>query len=195
MISGNNVKLLPIESNDENFLTVYPTIRTITSDETQFSRRSVSIDMPVALKTKLNNVKTIQVNTSSLPETKALPIATTDGNNINLRYIGVNDTNFMRILSLYDPQSGGTGIFFDLETSVQHRLNDVNNVTIQKESTTRPNLTYPVEIIGSTAQVFPLNAITNDNIIVTLAEPLLAGSGRSIEIDLSTTVRDKSNNF
>ena len=85
MISGNNVKLLPIESNDENFLTVYPTIRTITSDETQFSRRSVSIDMPVAFKTKLNNIKAIQVNTSSLPETKALPIATTDGNNINLR--------------------------------------------------------------------------------------------------------------
>ena len=37
MISGNNVKLLPIESNDANFLTVYSAIRTITSDDTQFS--------------------------------------------------------------------------------------------------------------------------------------------------------------
>jgi hypothetical protein len=66
MISGNNVKLLPIESNDENFLTVYSAIRTITSDDTQFSRRSISIDMPVALKTKLNNIQTIQVILSSL---------------------------------------------------------------------------------------------------------------------------------
>jgi hypothetical protein len=194
MISGNNVKLFPIESNDENFLMVYSTIRTITSEESQIPRRSISIDMPVALKTKLNNIKTIQVNTSSLPETKALPIATTDGNNINLRYIGVNDTNFMRILSLYDPQSGGTGIFFDLETSVKTKLNSVQQ-NIQKESTSRPNLIYPVEILPNSTTVFPLNAITNDNIIVTLAKPLLEGYGRSIEIDLSTTVRDKLSNF
>ena len=98
---------------------VYSTIRTITSDNTQISRRSISLDVPVALKTNVNNVKAIQVNTSSFRETKALPIATTDGNDINLRYIGVNDTSFMRILSLYDPQSGGTGIFFDSDTSVK----------------------------------------------------------------------------
>ena len=175
MISGNNVKLLPIEANDENFLTVYSAIRKITSDDSHFFRRSISIDMPVALKTKLINIKTIHVNTSSLSETKALPIATTDGNNIDLRYIGVNDTNFTRMRSLYDPPSGGAGIFFDLETSVKHKLNDVSNVTIQKDITTRPTLTYPVEIIGNTANVFPLHAITNDNIIVTLAEPPLAG--------------------
>jgi hypothetical protein len=52
MISGNNVKLFPIESNDENFLTVYSTIRTVTSDDSQIFRRSISIDMPVALKIK-----------------------------------------------------------------------------------------------------------------------------------------------
>ena len=59
MISGN-IKLFPIESSDGNFRTVYSTIRTITSDDTQLSRRSIRIDMPVALKTKINLIKGIQ---------------------------------------------------------------------------------------------------------------------------------------
>ena len=154
--------------------------------------KSIGIDLKDTVKTKINNIQTLQINTSSLPETKALPIATATGNTINLRYIGVNDTNVMKILSLYDPLSGGTGIFFDLETSVKNKLNSVQQ-SIQKESTLLPNLIYPMEMTATATTVFPLNAISNDNIIVTLAQPHLEGNGRSIEIDLTTTVTNKLN--
>ena len=50
-----------------------------------------------------------------------------------------------------------------------------------------------MEIVANATTVFPFNAISNDNIIVTLAQPLLAGNGRSIEIDLTTSVRRKLN--
>ena len=48
-----------------------------------------------------------------------------------------------------------------------------------------------MEIVANATTVFPLNAISNDNISITLAQPLLAGNGRSIEIDLTTSVRSK----
>jgi hypothetical protein len=72
---------------------------------------------------------------------------------------------------------GGTGIFFDLTTSVKNKLNSVQQ-SIQKESTLLPNLIYPMEMTATATTVFPLNAISNDNIIVTLAQPLLEGNGR-----------------
>ena len=49
-----------------------------------------------------------------------------------------------------------------------------------------------MEIVANSTTVFPLNAISTDNISITLAQPLLAGNGRSIEIDLTTSVRSKS---
>ena len=79
--------------------------------------RSIGIDLNSTMKTKINNMKTTQISTASLPETKALHIATADGNTINLRYSRVNDTSVMRTLSLYDPMTRGTGIFFDLRKS------------------------------------------------------------------------------
>jgi hypothetical protein len=93
MISGNNVKLLPIESNDENFLTVYSTIRTITSDDTQISRRSISIDMPVALKTKLNNVNT-QNNIHLLLQFHVmLNLLKYEGNDVIIKNLRSSDPN------------------------------------------------------------------------------------------------------
>ena len=115
-ISGNDIKILPVQSSDENYIQVL----NITPPSRELGR-SIGIDINNTIKTKLNNMKTIQISTSSLPETRALPIATADGNTISLRHIGVNHTSVMRTLSLYDPMAGGTGIFFDLETSVEKK--------------------------------------------------------------------------
>ena len=64
---------------------------------------------------------------------------------------------------------------------------------IQKESTTSTTYIYPVELSTTSATILPIQANTNDYISVSLAQPLSAGLGRSIQIDLKDAIKNKIN--
>ena len=66
---------------------------------------------------------------------------------------------------------------------------------IQKEPTTVLNYIYPVEVSDTTAKVLPLTTRANDFIDILLAQPLTAGVGRSVSIDLKDTIKTKINNI
>ena len=95
MISGNNVNILPIESSDQNCLLVSSTIRTITSDDTQISRRSVSIDMPEALKTKLNSIPRIILSSSAVP--RDVKLIEVEGNAVIIKNLRSGDPNLIDV--------------------------------------------------------------------------------------------------
>ena len=66
---------------------------------------------------------------------------------------------------------------------------------IQKEPTSVLTYIYPGEVSDTTATVLPIQSIINDFIRVSLAQPLSAGLGRSIDIDLKDTVKTNTNNI
>jgi hypothetical protein len=67
-----------------------------------------------------------------------------------------------------------------LKDAIKHKINLIKG--IQKESTTATTLhIYPVELSETNATVLPIQAINNDYISVSLAQPLSAGLGRSIQ--------------
>ena len=147
MISGNNVKLLPIESNDENFLTVYSAIRTVTSDDTQFSRRSISIDMPVALKTKINSIPRIILSSSAVP--RDVKLIEVEGNDVIIKNLRSGDPNFIDVQLKSEPSFiNSLGVSIDLNSSLKLKLTDLQ--TVQLEPGAAPAKRYPAVISGTT---------------------------------------------
>ena len=60
---------------------------------------------------------------------------------------------------------------------------------IQKEPTTVLDYIYRVEVSDTTATVLPIQAISNGYIDVSIAQPLSAGLGRSIQIDVKEAIQ------
>ena len=98
--------------------------------------------------------------------------------------------DFMDIL-LQQPALEGNGrsITIDLKDAIKTKINNIQQ--IQKESTTATTFIYPVELSGTNAIVLPIQAINSDYISVLVAQPLSAGLGRSIQIDLKDTIKSK----
>ena len=65
----------------------------------------------------------------------------------------------------------------------------------QKEATTVLNYIYPVEVSDTRAKFLPLTTRPDDFIDILLAQPLSAGFGRAVSIDLKDTVKTKINNI
>ena len=74
-------------------------------------------------------------------------------------------------------------------------MNDqIKNIQrIQQESTTATTYIYPVGISGTNAAVLHIQAISIGYIDVSIAQPLSAGLGRSIQIDLKEAIKNKIN--
>ena len=96
-------------------------------------------------------------------------------------------------VSVAQPLSAGLGrsIQIDLKEQIKTKINSM--LGIQKEPTNVLNYIYPVEVSDTTATVLPLTTRANDFIDILLAQPLTAGVGRSVSIDLKDTIKTKIN--
>ena len=97
-ITGNDIKVYSIHTRDYDFIEVamesYEVlgldpgdggdggVGTSTVPPTVYSR-SVGIGMPTAMKTKINNIQTILIGSSSLPAIRASPLATVTETKLN----------------------------------------------------------------------------------------------------------------
>jgi uncharacterized protein (DUF736 family) len=102
---------------------------------------------------------------------------------INSDYISV---------SLAQPLSAGLGrsIQIDLKDAIKSKIDLIKG--IQKESTTATTYIYILlNYLILYATVLPIQANNNDYISVSLAQPLSAGLGRSIQIDLKDAIKSK----
>ena len=95
-ISGNTVTILPLQTSDDNFIL----ITNITPPSAELGR-SIGIDMPVALKTKLNNIQTVQLETGATTA-KKYP-AVISGNNVNILPLQSSDENFILVTNVTRP--------------------------------------------------------------------------------------------
>ena len=102
------------------------------------------------------------------------------------------DLGFIRVWDARHPSEDNVdnnypddkNVFIDLTPSVKSKINMIK--AIQKEPTNVLTYIYPVEVSDMTATVLPLQANNNDYISVSIAQPLSAGLGRSIQIDLKS---------
>jgi hypothetical protein len=97
-------------------------------------------------------------------------------------------------VSLAQPLSAGLGrsIQIDFKDAIKSKINLIK--TIQKEPTSELTYVYPVEVSSTTVNILPIQAINNDYISVSLAQPISAGLGRSIQIDLKDNTKSVISN-
>ena len=180
-ISGNTVTILPLQTSDENFILV----TSITPPSAELGRSS-GIDMPVALKTKLNNIQTITLESGSTPAMK-YPVDLS-GNTITILPLQSSDDNFILVNHIPSPSTGiARSIGFDLKDTVKTKLDNIQ--TVQLETGATPAKKYPAEISGNTVNILPLQSGDSNYITVTSITPPSAELGRSIDIDLSESAK------
>jgi hypothetical protein len=153
--------------------------------------------MPTAMKTKINNIQTILIGSSSLPAIRASPLASVTGNEIRFSYIGAKDPYWLEVEYETDATTGDTGILFDVPTLMKTMLNSANSFKrdIQYEPTNLQNLVYPAEKTPTHLYIFPLKTRADDFMDILLQQPALEGNGRSIIIDLKDSIKTKINNI
>ena len=79
--------------------------------------------MPLALKTKLNNIQTVQLETGATPA-KKYP-AEISGNTVKILPIQSNDTNYIEVVSIVPPSAEtGRSIGIDLSASAKRKLDN-----------------------------------------------------------------------
>jgi hypothetical protein len=91
------VKLLPLESLDQNFLTIITKITQVQEGGTTIPRYSLAFDIPQAVKDKINSNNTIRIGSSSLPAVRASPLATVTENEIRFHFIGAKDPYWLEV--------------------------------------------------------------------------------------------------
>ena len=92
---------MPLQTSDENFIVV----TNITPPSAELGR-SIGIDMPGVLKTKRNNIQTVQLETGASPG-KKYP-AEISGNTVKILPLQSGDSNYITVTSI-TPPSAETG--------------------------------------------------------------------------------------
>ena len=139
-------------------------VGTFTVPPTEYSR-SVGIGLTPAIKTKINNIQTIQLE--QLSNTNQKNIAQINDKNIKLLPLESLDQNFLTIITkTTQVQEGGTTIpryslAFDLPQAIKDKINN-NTRIIQREPTNLLNLIYPIDLTPTDAIILPLKTRAND---------------------------------
>ena len=104
-------------------------------------------------------------------------------------------SNDYTYVSVAQPLSAGLGrsIQIDLKEQINTKMHQT--LGIQNEPSNVLNYIYPVEVFDTTATVLPLTTQANDFIDILLAQPLTAGVGRSVSIDLKDTIKNKHKQY
>ena len=154
--------------------------------------------MPTAMKTKINNIQTIELE--QLSNSNQRNIAQINDKNIKLLPLESLDQNFLTIITkTTQVQEGGTTIpkyslAFDLPQAVKDKINN-NTRIIQIEPTSFTDLVYPLDLTPTDIFTLPLKTRANDFIDILLQPPASEGNGRSITIDLKDSIKTKINNI
>jgi uncharacterized protein YaaQ len=144
------------------------------------------------VKDKINNIQRIQKE-STTATTYIYPVELS-GTNATVLPIQAMSNDYISV-SVAQPLSAGLGrsIQIDLKERNKNKINHM--LGIQKEPTTVLNYIYPVEVSDTTATVLPLTTRANDFIDILLAQPLTAGVGRSVSIDLKGYSKNKNKQY
>ena len=130
-------------------------MRTITSDDTQISRRSISIDMPEALKTKLNSIPRIILSSSAVP--RDVKLIEVEGHDVVIKNLRSGDPNFIDVqLKSEPPFISSLGVSIDLNSSLKLKLNDMQTVQLEPGATLAKK--YPAVISGTTVNISPIQS-------------------------------------
>jgi hypothetical protein len=84
-------------------------------------------------------------------------------------------------------------LFIDLQSQVKEKINDIQTVQLEPGATTAKK--YPAEISGNTVSILPFQSSDDNFIQVSNITPPSDELGRSIGIDLTTSVKHKINNL
>ena len=121
VISGNTVSILPLQTSDENFILV----TNITPPSPELGR-SISIDIPLSLKTKLNNIQTVQLEPGATVA-KTYP-AEISGNTVTILPLQSSDDNFIQVTNITPPSAeSGRSIGIDLKDTVKNKTQQYSN--------------------------------------------------------------------
>jgi hypothetical protein len=187
-VSGTTAKVLPIMPRTPDFVEV-----SLGLPISQGAGRTIGIDLKDTIRTKINNMQTVILN-DSITATQVQPaIIYSATKTVSLLPIENMDSTLLNIYQRsVGPVHGQThSVAIDLTTSLKTKLGKIKD--IKKEDTSETDYIYPVEVDGTNAvaTVLPIQAFTNDHINVSLALPLTAEKGRSIQIDLSESTKTK----
>ena len=129
-ISGNTVTILPLQTSDDNFILV----TNITPPSPELGR-SIGIDMPLALKTKLNNIQTVQLETGATVA-KKYP-AEISGNTVSILPLQSSDDNFIQVTNIIPPSAElGRSSGIDMNDTVKTKNQQYPNCSAGARSST-----------------------------------------------------------
>ena len=160
--------ILPLKTRADDFMDIL-----LQPPASAGNGRSISIDLKDTVKTKINNIQTVSF--SSDGNHYSIFPAVIQGNDVKL-YSFHARSNFMSVQvvsfqgTTLDSFSHSIGI--DLDSEVKDKIDNMQR--IQKESTTATTYIYPVELSGTNATVLPLQALSNDYISVSDAQPFIS---------------------
>ena len=155
-----------------------------------FTRYSLAVDLPQAVKDKINNnTRIIQIEPTSLTDlVYPLDLTPTD---IFILPLKTRANDFIDIL--LQPQAlegNGRSIIIDLKDSIKTKINNIHTVQLEPGSTVAK--TYPAVISGNTVKILPLQTSDEHFILVTNITPASAELGRSIGIDMPLALKNKT---
>ena len=131
--------------------------------------------MTDSIKTKINNIQTVQLEPGETPA-KKYP-AMISGNTVSILPLQSSDDNFIQVSNITPPSAElGRSIGIDLKDTVKATIKNIQ--TVQLEPGATPAKKYPAEISGNSVAILPLQSSDDNFIQVSNTTPPSTEMGR-----------------